>query len=331
VRAGRPVLPLGRRTLAVLAVGLLGLAGGAAYAALAAVTGSGLHKPKITAGPAKLTNQTSAAFTYSTKETVDFLCSLDGGAYAPCGSGTGGSTAYAGPLADGLHRFQVEAQSGSSTSAPKTRTWTIDTVPPPSPVFAKRPPDTTTDTKARFKYRDAEPDARFACDLDRHGYAPCGSKKTYKHLLPGLHGFCVHALDKAGNSGPAACQTWSISASTADFSIVGGPLPGALLYPGGRTVPIDLVFTNPNPAPITLQSVTVSVTGTSALGCEAGWFTVVQQLTATPTVPAGSTKSLQDLGVAQANWPQLLMGDAGDQDACQNATVDLGFSGSAAG
>ena len=36
-------------------------------------------------------------------------------------------------------------------------------------------------------------------------------------------------------------------------------------------------------------------------------FTVSQQLTATPTVPANSTKSLQDLGVAQADWPQLQM------------------------
>ena len=115
------------------------------------------------------------------------------------------------------------------------------------------------------------------------------------------------------------------------FSISGNPPTGALLSPGAAAVPLNLVLTNPHPAPITVQSVTVSVTGTSAGGCGAANFSVSQQLLATPTVPARATVSLQELGVDQSYWPQLRMLDAGNQDACRNASVNLSYAGTATG
>jgi hypothetical protein len=316
---------------AAIAMVLLGLAGGAAYAALSPSAGPRLPRPKITSSPSALTNQTSASFTFSSKVAVTFLCSLDGGPSAPCGSGVAGSDAYAGPLADGLHSFELEAQSAGLTSRPRTRTWTVDTLPPPLPDFSETPPDSTTETKARFVYTDAEPHVVFTCELDGGSYAPCDSNVGYNDLSEGSHTFCVRAHDAAGNAGSAACSTWLIGSGAVGFSISGSPPAGSLLYPGGRPVPLNLVFTNPNASPITVDTVTVSVTGTSAPGCDPSGFTVAQQLAATPTVPADSTLSLQDLGVAQSDWPQLEMIDAGDQDACQNATVSLAYSGSASG
>jgi hypothetical protein len=321
----------GRSTpAAVLCVALIGLASGAAYAALAGSGGS-TAGPKITAGPRKLTNQTSARFTYSSKLAVLFLCSLDGGALGACGSGRSGSTAYAGPLPDGPHRFDIEASAGTATSRPVTRTWTVDTLPPPLPVFRKKPPDSTIETKARFAYSDAESSVAFQCRLDGSPYTSCHSKKAYKRLALDVHEFCVRALDRAANTSTAACSTWLIGPGPVRFSIAGSPLPGALLYPGGAAVPINLIFTNPNPAPITVGSVTVSMAGTSAPGCDPKSFGIPHQLGATPIVPAGSTRSLQDLGVPQADWPQLAMAEAGNQDACQNAAVDLAYSGTATG
>ena len=80
---------LGRRTsLAALLLGLLGLATGGAYAGLSGSKASGPATPKITAAPPKLTNQAHAAFGYSSKTPVDFLCSLDADAFTACGSGT---------------------------------------------------------------------------------------------------------------------------------------------------------------------------------------------------------------------------------------------------
>ena len=73
-----------------------------------------------------------ATFGYSSTPPVDFLCSLDAGAFAACGSGTTGSISYAGPLADGAHtsgsRRNSERRSenlrrrpGRSTRRPRRR------------------------------------------------------------------------------------------------------------------------------------------------------------------------------------------------------------------
>ena len=323
---------LGRRTsLAALLVGLLGLATGGAYAALSGSSAAGPAKPKITAAPPKLTNQAHATLGYSSKTPVNFLCSMDAAAFAPCGSGSTGSTAYIGPLAEGAHTFRVEAQFGAAIGKPAEATWTVDTQAPPPPVFRKTPPDSTSETKAAFRWGDAERKTKFQCELDGGAYAKCGRSMRYRALTIGVHAFCVRALDRARNASGAACATWVVTPASVTFSISGNPPAGARLYPGAATVPLNLVFTNSHPAPITVQSVTVSVTGTSAGGCGAANFSVPQQLQATPTVPARATASLQDLGVAPSQWPQLRMLDAGNQDACRNASVNLAYAGTATG
>jgi hypothetical protein len=287
-------------------------------------------KPTIISAPANPTNQTSAGFTYADTSSVSFLCSLDGGAFAACGSGTSGAKTYPGPLGDGSHTFQVKAQQGGGLmSAADSRTWIVDTVQPPAPTFTKTPSNPTNDKKASFLYNDAESGVSFKCKLDAAAYANCGNSANYNNLSQGSHTFCVQAIDKAGNVSTAACFTWQIGAAAAPFTMSGNPLAGVLLYPGGPPVPINLVFTNPSGSPITIQSTTVSVTGTSPAGCGAGAFAVTQQLSATPTVPANSTRSLQALGVPQASWPQLQMTSSGNQNTCQNATVNLGYSGTA--
>jgi hypothetical protein len=325
-------LRLGRRTsLAALLVALLALATGAAYAALSSAKASGPAKPKITTKQPKLSNRTHVAFAFKSRAPVDFLCSLDGGAFAACGSGTSGSISYPGPLADGPHTFQVEAQLGATIGPPADAKWTIDTQAPPPPVITRRPPDSTTDTKAVLRWRDAERKTKFQCKLDGRGYAKCGHGKKYRALALGVHAFCTRALDKARNASVPGCTTWVVTPASVTFAISGNPPAGALLYPGAAAVPLDLVFTNPHPAPITVQSVSVSVTGTDAAGCGAANFTVSQPLQATPTVPPGSTMSLQQLGVDQADWPQLRMLDVGNQDACRNASVNLSYTGTATG
>ncbi len=323
---------LGRRTpLAALLVVLLGLATGGAYAALSSSTAASPAQPKITAAPPKLSKQAHADFAYSSKTAVDFLCSIDAGTFTACGSGTTGSIAYAGPLAEGGHTFRVEAQFGAVIGKPAAKTWTVDTQAPPPPVFTKTPPDSTSLTKAGFSYGDAERNTKFQCELDGAAYTKCGHGKSYHRLTTGAHIFCARALDKAENASGAACATWVVTPASVTFSISGNPPAGALLYPGAAAVPLNLVFTNSNPAPITVQSVTVSVTGTSAGGCDAANFSVSQQLQAAPTVPARATASLQDLGVAQSDWPQLRMLEAGNQNACRNASVNLAYAGTATG
>ena len=108
---------------------------------------------------------------------------------------------------------------------------------------------------------------------------------------------------------------------------------GSALSPG-VTVPLDLALTNPNNFPIQVQSVSVSVEeGTSRPGCSGTQNFVVTDLAAGAyplTVPANSTRTLSQLGVAAASRPQVQMPDqASNQDACKGATVHLNYSGTA--
>jgi hypothetical protein len=319
------------RTRALLASAVIAaaVAGGGAYAALAG-SGGKPGRPQITARPANPTRGTSASFAFSSKRDAAFLCSLDDSAATPCGTGLSGSASYAGPLADGEHRFGVAAASGGAIGRPRTWTWTVDTVPPPAPDLVETFPDAATKATARFRYDVAERRVTFECSLDASSRDPCKHAATYRHLVPGTHSFCVRALDRAGNAGPDTCHSWLVTTASLDLAIAGGPLRGALLYPGGQALPLDLVFTNPNDVAITVSEVSVSVIATSTPACLVDSFAVVP-LRATPIVPAGETRSLQELGVPESKWPQLRMIDRGNQDACQGASVTLAYSGTATG
>lgn len=108
----------------VLALGSVGLG-------LYALAAQGLAAPSITAKPANPTNQTSASFTYTHQKSISsFQCSLDGSAFAGCGTSRPSTKVYPGPLAPGAHTFQVRAIMGIQTSPAAVFTWTIDTTAP---------------------------------------------------------------------------------------------------------------------------------------------------------------------------------------------------------
>src|SRR4051812_30118453 len=95
---------------------------------------SGTATPSITAGPAagSFVSATSATFRFTDKTAkATFRCSLDGATAAACTSPKTYSN-----LAQGKHTFTVTATAGSSTSAPATRTWTVDTLAPKPAIAA---------------------------------------------------------------------------------------------------------------------------------------------------------------------------------------------------
>jgi hypothetical protein len=111
------------------------------------------------------------------------------------------------------------------------------------------------------------------------------------------------------------------------FSVTGAGR--GVLYPGGPTIPVELVFSNPNRKPITITSTQTMVAGTSRTACSGDEFVVARQLSAQPRVPAKATASLTALGISVDRWPALRMVDSGNQDACRAASVDLRFSATA--
>ena len=203
--------------------------------------------------------------------------------------------------------------------------FTIDRNPPPTPTFKK------TDVKgdhAHFEYVDAEAGGKYQCTLDSGAPVICDGTQDYDHLANGVHQFCVKALDKAGNASSSLCFAWQIGTGGIDFHVTGSPLAGVALYPGGADVPVNVVFMNNTPASVKVTGLTTTVSGVTPVGpgpCNLSDFSVSHQLSATPTVPANSTKSLQDLSVAQSNWPQLRMADNGNQDGCRGAHLQLSF------
>ncbi len=111
--------------------------------------------------------------------------------------------------------------------------------------------------------------------------------------------------------------------------IISGAPEGAL-YPGGPALTIPLTLFNPNPVPIFVTSLTVTV-ASSPEGCPAEENIRVTQADATAekpvTVPANTAVKLPAQGVAAPTIELLNL--PVNQNACQNASFPLTYSGSA--
>ena len=148
--------------------------------------------------PAKLTNQTSAQFTFSGTSGSTFECSLDGSAFASCSSPKSYST-----LSDGDHTFRVRVQ-GDPT--PDTYQWTVDATPPKLlfSLPSNQPKFGSGDHPMRVRLSpDTDRVRGFLCSLDGGAFEPCGGgtveKTTVRNLSSGQHTVAVQATDFAGN------------------------------------------------------------------------------------------------------------------------------------
>jgi hypothetical protein len=126
----------------------------------------------------------------------------------------------------------------------------------------------------------------------------------------------------------------------ADFTIY-GPAGLQPILPG-NSEPLNISIKNTNPESITINANAISGEVTSIANgdnngslaaCSTGWFSISDGPTGgNIVIPANTTESLSDLGVPQADWPVLSMADNNvNQDNCVNATLNLGFTGTASG
>lgn len=212
--------------------------------------------------------------------------------------------------------------------ATTTTTTVVDSTPPPPPVLAEKPDNPTTSKNAHFKVTDAEAGVTFECRLNGGAWGACGPVANYNGLDYGEHCLDVRALDRAGNTSPATGWCWSIV-------IQGGfPISGTVPQPfaPGVSHPLNLVLGNPYNFTIRVTSVTIAVdTATTNADCVGPTnLTVTKNLSAPVDVPRDATRSLQQLGVAQADWPVLTMPNLPvNQDACKGVTFSLSFTGQA--
>ena len=164
----------------------------------------------ITDGPSEAVASSSASFSFSSADaSATFECRLDTGTWAACPS----PVDY-GPLAEGLHTFEVRAKdaAGNRDAIPAKRTWTVDTSAPDTWITVG-PPGTTASDSAWFEFASDDAAAAFECRLDAGAWESCAEGKGYAGLAQGGHTFAVRARDAAGNEDPAPDeQSWTVVA-----------------------------------------------------------------------------------------------------------------------
>jgi hypothetical protein len=103
------------------------------------------------------------------------------------------------------------------------QTRPLDTAAPQTSI-ASGPTGHIATTSASFAFSSTESLTGFECKLDPGGsFLPCSSPQSYSGLADGLHIFSARAIDRAGNTGPAAIRSFTVDTHGPVVSIIGGP------------------------------------------------------------------------------------------------------------
>jgi hypothetical protein len=169
--------------------------------------------------------------------------------------------------------------------------------------------------------------ATLSCRLDHRAPKPCGPTRIYRRLRPGPHAFFVGTRRPAGRP-LRASFAWTVL-EPRPFTIESRAARVGPLYPGAAPSPIPIVISNPNPVPIIVTALVVAANG-GAPGCDPATnlaLSAPNLLTAQPQIPAHGSLALPS---ATVTAPTIGLRELDvDQDACQRASFDLSFSGSA--
>ena len=283
--------------------------------------------PVITTHPTSPTTAQTAMLMWTDSQAgVAFKCSLDSATATPCTSPTSYSNMTAGDPCFSV----VAVDAVGNTSLPATFCWVITSAtppPPPAPTITGNPTASSTSPTGTFTFSDSQAGVTFECSLDSATAVPCTSPASYTNLDVTNHCFSVVAVDSINQTSPPASFCWTITMTT--FPVTGGPIGS---FSPGTSQYVNLSITNPNSFSITVTGVTATVSPTTSNASCVGNTNLVQSqaFTGPVTIPANSTKTLQQLGVPQSQWLQLTMPNLGtNQDACKGATFQISYSGTA--
>jgi len=248
----------------------------------------------------------------------------------------------------------IKATSGNLTS---TTTLTLAVQPPAQPNF-------TLSASPATRAVVQSDDATYGLDVSRTGgFAgavslavtglPKNATATWSPsaTVSGSSGSAMLVVQTAGNTSADSYTltitgTGTVSGSTVTRSAavtlivqknqtfgISGNLAGTLTP--GRKIPLDLSLTNSQGFDIKVASVAVTVEeSTNRPGCSGTQNFKVTQIPARRypiSLAAGQTRTLTQLGVADADRPQVeMVNRPWSQDACKNATITLSYGGSAA-
>lgn len=271
------------------------------------------------------TRTTASSFAFTGEAGATFQCRVDGSPFVACVSGV----SYT--VSQGTHVFDVKQRdaAGNLGTAVASRTWQVDSIPPPLPVFDQVPDDPSPMASVEFTFDKGAPAAstvKLECQIENQGpWFECTSPQKFTvdtHDL-GNHWFTVRAFDQAGNISVTDYR-WKTDPGV-QFVLSGNA--DGLLYPGvERKIPV--VVTNSKEFPIKLVSLTVTVTTEPGTCSSAANLDLVQATgigTSTPiVVPPHSSVT-----VPPAQQPTLTLTNlpATNQDLCKNVTFGLTYNG----
>lgn len=319
--------------------------------------------PQLLIEPPNPTTLTAAVFAFvdSSWPNVTFSCRLDSGSYSSCNAllPLEGGAAYAN-LTAGRHCFYVYATDLAGNQSPTTSyCWTITgaTTASSIAVSSGSPQYTTVSTAyasplvAEVTNSQGNPVSGATVTFSAPSSGASGAFAT----CPGTGSNSTTCVETTNSSGLATSTTFTANATPGAFainaSVSGTSSPAAFsltnvanftmsgnisgpFYPG-TSQSVNLSITNPNPAQITIPagSITITVTTSNQAQCPGATnFTMSQSLTQAVPVAGNSTDSLSQLDVPTADWPIVKMIDTNtNQDACENLTLTLHYSGSAQG
>lgn len=161
----------------------------------------------------------------SNKSAAVFECSLDGVAFADCGS-AGSEKTYSLTVA-GPHNLQVRAKDIAGNVSPVSIwSWTIDTSLPDTRIVDK-PSAVTSVSRADFTFSSAT-GISFECELDPPAtggvFESCPASVSFTGLAEGPHQLKVRAKNAAGSVDPSPeAYGWLVDVTPPDTSILKMP------------------------------------------------------------------------------------------------------------
>lgn len=166
----------------------------------------------FTAGPGDgdFINTANPQFQFeSSKADSTFVCSTDGGAFAPCSS-----PANTGVLSEGPHTFAIKAidDVGNEEDQANEVGFTVDFTAPTSTITVPNEGEAFTTNQPEFEF-SADEIATFECQIDGEDWVACESPYETDELDDGNHTFALRAKDRAGNiESPPVTRNFSTEA-----------------------------------------------------------------------------------------------------------------------
>jgi large repetitive protein len=163
--------------------------------------------PTIAGKPSDPSANKTPSFGFSETGYSSFQCSINGGSFSACSSGSAITS-----QADGSRTFAVRAVDGNSVATSSAAyAWTINTVGPSvTPVAGISAGGTYAATSEAFNFSHLSYSS-FQCYLDAPAtFVGCANGKTFSGLADGLHTVTSSALDSDNAATGNGTFSWTV-------------------------------------------------------------------------------------------------------------------------